>query len=76
MAVEYRSGDIDTYKMNYKEPHVELEPQSEEIAKVDEVLALLVAEGILPHASYDHEKFLAHRRAVAEQFEKIGRAHV
>lgn len=69
MAVEYRSADAADYKMSYKEPHRELEPPQVEIAMVDEALAVLVEQGVLPHATYDHERFLAHRRAVAENFE-------
>ena len=32
-------------------------------------MAALVEVGVLPHAEYDHAKLLAHRTAVAEQFE-------
>jgi hypothetical protein len=39
------------------------------IAAVDAGLAALVEAGVLPHAEYDHARLLAHRAAVAEQFE-------
>lgn len=69
MADVFRADDYDTYRMDYGNPHRELEPLKDEIAVVDEALAALQATGILPHTSYDHDKMLAHRRAVAEQFE-------
>jgi len=55
--------------MDYAHPHETLEPIEHEIAVVDGALAVLVEEGILEHAQYDHGKMLAHRRAVAEEFE-------
>jgi predicted O-methyltransferase YrrM len=55
--------------MNYREPHRDIEPPEREIAVVDEALAALHAAGILPHTRYDGQRFLAHRRAVAEHFE-------
>ena len=69
MATEYRADDWDAYRMDYKDPHRAVEPPEREIAVVDEALALLQAEGIIPHVDYDREKFLAHRQAVAETFE-------
>jgi predicted O-methyltransferase YrrM len=69
MALEYRSDDWDRYKMDYGNPHLELEPPEREIEIVDGVLEMLVGVGALPHKEYDNERFLAHRRAVAEQFE-------
>lgn len=66
---EFRTPDYDTYKMDYRNPHQEIEPAAEEIRVVDDALAALRQAGILPHADYDHERFLTHRRAVAEQFE-------
>lgn len=69
MAGIYRHPTWDTYRMDYNHPFCELEPLAEEIAIVDQVLASLHAEGILPHTRYDHDKFLAHRQAVALQFE-------
>jgi len=69
MSKEYRADDWNTYKMDYRNPHLAIEPLEKEIAVVDEVLNMLKDEGIIPHTKYDHEKLLAHRKAVAEQFE-------
>lgn len=55
--------------MDYANPHRQIEPLEKEIAVVDEALAELSDAGILPHRDYDHDHFLAHRRAVAELFE-------
>ena len=69
MAKTFKTPDSDTYRMEYSKPHRELEPQDKEIAVVDDALAMLVGEGILPHAEYDHAKMLAHREFVAREFE-------
>ncbi len=69
VAGEFRAGDWDTYKMATRDPFVELEPPADEIVVVDEALGALVAAGILPHADYDGERFVAHRAAVREAFE-------
>lgn len=69
MVREYRTDDSETLRMDYHNPHAELEPLENEIAVVDGALRLLVEAGVLPHTNYDHEKLLAHRRAVAELFE-------
>jgi len=69
MAEMFRTDDQDTYRMEYGDPHRELEPLEREIAIVDDALAALQAAGVLPHTRYDHAKMLAHRRAVAELFE-------
>jgi len=69
MTRTYRSDDWDTYQMDYRDPHRELEPLEKEIAVVDEALRALREAGVLPHVEYDHAKLLAFRRAVAEQFE-------
>lgn len=69
MVSEYRTNDHDTLRMDYRDPFVELEPIEDEIAVVDGALKMLVEAGILPHTNYDHEKLLAHRKAVAELFE-------
>jgi len=66
---EFRARDWDAYKMATRDPFVELEPLAAEIAVVNEALAALVAAGVLPHASYDRERFAAHRAAVREAFE-------
>jgi len=68
-ATAHRSDDWDRYKMEYKNPHKELEPQEKEIAVVDAALRVLQESGVLPHTRYDHAKFLAHRKAVRELFE-------
>ncbi len=69
MARESRAADWDRYKMSYRDPHRQLEPLEREVAVVGEALDALRDAGILPHTDYDGERFLAHRRAVAERFE-------
>ena len=69
MFKEFRTPDWDTLRMDYRDPHRQIEPLESEIVVVDEVLKEMKAMGILPHTAYDHEKFLAHRKAVAEHFE-------
>ena len=70
MVLEYKTDDFDTLRMDMRNPFVELEPLENEIAVVDGALKMLVEAGILPHTQYDHEKLLAHRKAVAELFER------
>jgi predicted O-methyltransferase YrrM len=65
----FQSSDWQDYTMDYANPHEILEPLEAEIAVVDEALAMLVAEGILPHATYDHDLFLAYRQAVIDNVE-------
>jgi predicted O-methyltransferase YrrM len=69
MALEYRTDDWQTYRMDYHNPHRQIEPLEREIAVVDAALNRLRDAGILPHTRYDGDLLLAHRRAVAEQFE-------
>jgi len=69
VAREYRSDDWDEYRMDYRRPFRPLEPMESEMAVVDGALRALVDAGILPHARYDREKMLAHRRAVEQLFE-------
>ena len=69
MIAEFRSSDWDTYKMDYGQPHRELEPLENEIAVVQAALEKLREAGVLPHTRYDHAKMLAHRKAVRELFE-------
>lgn len=69
MSQEYRTDDWNEYRMSYKEPHKVLEPLEKEIAVVDGALNMMKELGILPHTEYDHEKMLAHRKAVADNFE-------
>ena len=69
MSVEYRSDDWDSYCMVWSDPHRQLEPPECEISVVDQALGTLVTAGLLPHAEYDQDRFLAHRQAVRELFE-------
>lgn len=69
MVFEHRCADWDTYKMDYHKPHEALEPVAQEAALVDAALTALQTAGMLPHISYDGDKLLAHRQAVAELFE-------
>jgi predicted O-methyltransferase YrrM len=55
--------------MDYRDPHRQLEPAEREIVVVDEALTALCDAGILSHKEYDHQRFSAHRQAVAEKFE-------
>jgi predicted O-methyltransferase YrrM len=55
--------------MDYQNPFAEVEPQEREVETVHAALVALVAEGIIPHTTYDGDRFLAHRAAVAERFE-------
>jgi len=69
VALEYRSDDWDTYRMDFRDPHQRIEPLEQEIAVVDEALRTLQQAGVLPHTIYDQERMLAHRQAVAEHFD-------
>lgn len=69
MSRTFQSRDWDRYKMNYSDPFRALEAPEDEIAVVGEALAALREAGVLQSTDYDHAKFLAHRRAVAESFE-------
>lgn len=69
MATEYRRADWDTYRMEYRDPHRELETAEAETAVVAEALAALQGAGVLPGTDYCHDKFLAHRAAVRDHFE-------
>jgi predicted O-methyltransferase YrrM len=69
MAAEFRSDDWDRYRMDYADPHRQLEPPQREIEVVADALAALEAAGVLPHVAYDQARMLAHRRAVRELFE-------
>ena len=69
MTRTYQSDDWNEYRMEYGDPHRELEPLGKEVAIVDEALAVLHEAGVLPHTRYDHQKMLAHRKAVRELFE-------
>jgi len=69
MPITHYADDWQTYKMDYANPHRELEPAEREIAVVDDALGALRAAGILPSIGYDLDRFLAHRQAVRELFE-------
>lgn len=69
MVREFRTEDWDSYRMDFSNPHRELEPIEREMAVVDAALAVLHEAGILPHTRYDHGKMLALRRAVRDNFE-------
>lgn len=69
MARTFQAKDALEYKMKWKDPHRELEAAEREIKTVNDALDALVEARILPHSDYDFEKMLAHRRAVAENFE-------
>ncbi len=69
MAHTYRTPEWESYTMDVRDPFRVLEPLEDEIAAVDGALDMLVSDGVLPHKNYDRERFLAHRKAVAELFE-------
>jgi len=69
MALTYRSDDWDRYRMQYEDPHRQLEPLDSEVKVVGEALETLREGGVLPHTDYDHDRMLAHRKAVQELFE-------
>ena len=69
MACEYRVDDWDTYRMDHKDPHRELEPLEREMMVVDAALGVLHETGVLAHVRYDGEKLMAMRSAVREKFE-------
>jgi predicted O-methyltransferase YrrM len=65
----YCAPDYDRYRMSYREPHLAVEPADREVQVVDRALGVLVHHGILPHARYDADRFVAFRAAVAREFE-------
>jgi predicted O-methyltransferase YrrM len=69
MARTFQSDDWNTYRMDVRRPHQELEPSDKEVAVVDAALEALREDGVIPNTRYNHAKFLAHRKAVAEKFE-------
>ncbi len=69
MSCEHRADDWREYRMDYRRPHRVLEPAETEAAVVDAALEALCRAGAMPHRKYDGDRLLAHRRAVAEQFE-------
>ena len=69
MARTHQVEDYIDYKVEWKDPHREVEPLDQEIEIVDGALKALIEAGILPHSDYDRGKMLAHREAVREHFE-------
>jgi len=69
MARIYEVDDWRQYVMNWYDPFRQLEPLEREIQVVDQALATLVEAQILPHIRYDHDKMLAHRKAVRQSFD-------
>lgn len=69
MTVTYEEPGWSQYKVNWYEPHRQVEHLPQEIAVIDAALETLVGAGILPNASYAKDKFLAHRTAVRERFD-------
>jgi len=69
MHLTHENDDWARYRMDYADPHRELEPEAREIAVVAAALEALREAGILPHTDYDRGKMLAHRRAVRELFD-------
>ena len=67
--LEFRASDWDTYKMDVKRPHQELEPPEAEIAIVEQALAALQSAGILSTTAYDLGLFRTFRRSVRDTFE-------
>ena len=69
MALAYEAVQWNQYRMDWREPHRQLEPLEREIDVIAQALAALVKAGILPHVHYDLDKMLAHRAAVRTRFE-------
>jgi len=65
----YRSDDWDSYRMEYGQPHLELEDEASEVSAVGEALDVLMKAGVIAHTAYDNERMLAHRQAVREHFD-------
>ena len=68
-ASEFRAPDWDSYKMDFGNPFREIEPLADEIRLVGAGLAALKKAGVLDDNVYDCSKFLAFRKAVADNFE-------
>jgi predicted O-methyltransferase YrrM len=65
----FEVDDWQQYRMNWYDPHRELESLAREAKVIDEALSSLVQAGVLPHQRYDKAKMLAHRHAVRERFD-------
>jgi len=69
MPGTFFADDWQSYRMDSRDPHAAVETPDREIGVVEDALGHLCAAGVIDHTEYDHERFLAHRRAVAELFE-------
>ena len=69
MPLQCIAPDSDNYTMDYHDPHKAVEPLDKEIEIVNVALNSLKDAGILTATDYDHQRFDAHRTAVAERFE-------
>ncbi|MDP6039913.1 MAG: hypothetical protein QGG64_15275, partial [Candidatus Latescibacteria bacterium] len=71
MSCVYEAEDWKAYqqKMDYKNPHQQLELLEAEIEIVDTALDVLVTAGILAHRDYDGARFLEYRAAVRDRYE-------
>jgi predicted O-methyltransferase YrrM len=69
MPGTFLADDWQSYRMDARDPHAAVEALDSEIAVVKEALGYLRAAGVIDHTEYDHERFLAHRQAVAKLFE-------
>jgi len=69
MSLTYEAPDWASYKIDYKQAYVGVEPLAQEIAVVDAGLAALREAGLIEHTTYDGDKLLAHRQFVVDHFE-------
>jgi predicted O-methyltransferase YrrM len=69
MTTEYWAPDLATYKMDYYDPHMQLESVETEREQVGQCLEALREAGIISHTYYDEARLLAMRQVVAENFE-------
>ncbi len=69
VAQEFATDDWEEYRMDYRDPFRELEPEAQEREVVGEALRELRARGILGRREYSESKLAAHRRAVRRLFE-------
>jgi predicted O-methyltransferase YrrM len=69
MAKIYKANKWYDYVMDWSgDPHPAMEPQEKEIEEVQKALQALSRYQILPHSSYDYNKFMQHRKAVKLNF--------
>ena len=68
--MEYTEPDWREYNKGWNgDPHSMMESLESEIQVVDRALSVLRDNEMIPHVTYDHDKFTAHRNAVKENFE-------